>query len=84
MKGYLSRSGLRERLEQTGVIDEWARLVGAQIARVTSPERVSQDGTLFVKVSSAAWMQELQLMTPTVLAKLREKTKAIKQIRYHC
>ena len=84
MKGYLSRSGLRERLEQTGVIDEWARLVGAQIARVASPERVSQDGTLFVKVSSAAWMQELQLMTPTVLAKLREKTKAIKQIRYHC
>jgi len=84
MKGYLSRSGLRERLEQTGVIDEWARLVGAQIARVASPERVSQDGTLFVKVSSAAWMQELQLMTPTILAKLREKTKAIKQIRYHC
>jgi len=84
MKGYLSRAGLRERMEQTGVIDEWSRLVGAQIAKVTTPERVSQDGTLFVKVSSSAWMQELQLMAPTILAKLREKTKAIKAIRYHC
>ena len=84
MKGYLSRSGLRERLEQTGVIEEWARLVGPQIAQVTEPERVTKDGTLFVRVASAAWMQELQLMTPAVLAQLRGRSKAIKGIRYHC
>ncbi len=84
MKGYLSRSGLRERLEQSGVIEEWARLVGPQIARVTEPERVTKDGTLFVRVASAAWMQELQMMTPAVLAQLRERSKAIKGIRYHC
>ena len=80
MKGYLSRSGLRERLEQTGVLEEWPRLVGTQIAKVTSPQSVTKDGTLFVRVASAAWMQELQLMTPTVLARLGERSKAIKRI----
>ena len=80
MKGYLSRSGLRERLEQSGVLEEWPRLVGPQIARVTSPQSVTKDGTLFVGVASAAWMQELQLMTPTVLARLGERSKAIKRI----
>ena len=80
MKGYLSRAGLRERLEQSGVIEEWPRLVGAQIAKVTAPESVTRDGTLFVRVASAAWMQELQLMTPTVLARLGERSKTIKRI----
>jgi predicted nucleic acid-binding Zn ribbon protein len=84
MKGYLSRAGLKDRLEQSGVIEDWAGLVGPQIARVTEPERVTKDGTLYVRVASAAWMQELQLMTPTVLARLRERSKAIKEIRYHC
>ena len=84
MKGYISRAGLKSRMEQTGVIEDWDRLVGTQIARVTVPERITKEGTLFVRVASAAWMQELQLMTPTVLAKLRERTTAIKEIRYHC
>ena len=82
MKGYFSRAGLRERLEQSGVIEEWPKLVGAQIAQVTTPDRVTRDGVLFVRVASAAWMQELQLMAPTVLARLREKSKAIKQIAW--
>ena len=80
MKGYLSRSGLRDRLEQTGVLEAWPDLVGPQIARVTAPQTVTKDGTLFVGVASAAWMQELQLMTPTVLARLGERSKAIKRI----
>ena len=84
MKGYLSRAGLKDRLEQSGVIEDWAGLVGAQIAKVTEPERVTKDGILYVRVGTAAWMQELQLMTPTVLARLRERSKAIKEIRYHC
>ena len=78
--GYLSRAGLRERLQQTKVLDDWPTLVGPQIAKVTTPQGVTQDGTLFVGVASAAWMQELQLMTPTVLAKLREGGKGIKKI----
>ena len=80
MKGYLSRSGLRERLEQTDVIEAWPRLVGPQIAKVATPQSIARDGTLFVRVATAAWMQELQLMTPIVLARLGERSKAIKRI----
>ena len=84
MKGYLSRAGLKSRIEQTGVIEDWDRLVGPQIARVTVPERITKEGILFVRVASAAWMQELQLMSPTVLGRLRERSMGIKEIRYHC
>lgn len=67
---YVSRSGLAARLAQAGVIPEWSRLVGPQIAAVTWPERVAADGTLFVRVATSSWMTELQLMTPEIMARL--------------
>jgi predicted nucleic acid-binding Zn ribbon protein len=41
---------------------------------------VTRDGTLFVAVGSAAWAQELQLMSPTILAALGRRGKRIKRI----
>lgn len=73
MDRYLARAGLDERLEQAAVIEEWARLVGPQIAGVTTPDRVGADGTLFVRVTTAAWAQELQMQSVEVLKKLRSK-----------
>jgi predicted nucleic acid-binding Zn ribbon protein len=67
---YVSRSGLAARLSQAEVIPDWTRLVGPQIAAVTRPERVAADGTLFVRVATSAWMTELQLMTPDIMARL--------------
>jgi len=67
---YVTRSGLAARLAQAEVIPEWAKLVGPQIAAVTRPERVGADGTLFVRVATSAWMTELQLMTPQIMARL--------------
>ena len=78
--GYLARAGLDERLKQAAVIGEWPELVGPQIAQVTEPESIARDGTLFVKVATAAWAQELQMQTPMVLAKLREGGRRIKRI----
>ena len=78
--GYLARSGLEQRVRQASVIEEWARLVGPQVSRVTEPESIAQDGTLFVKVATPAWAQELQLQTPMVLARLREGGRPIKRI----
>src|SRR5207245_1120532 len=66
LRGYLARSGLGKRLGQAQVIPEWPDLVGPQIAAVASPESVSPDGTLFVRVVTSAWMNELQLMTPEI------------------
>ena len=65
---YFQRHGIKKRMEQASVVPEWAELVGAQIAEVTTPREVRRDGTLVVAVKSAAWMQELQLMEPTIRA----------------
>ncbi|MGH7753323.1 MAG: DUF721 domain-containing protein [Gemmatimonadales bacterium] len=76
LEGYLKRTGLAKRLEQTAVIPEWPELVGAPIAAVTEPERVTADGTLFVQVATHAWMNELQLMTPQILAAINRRRTA--------
>jgi len=70
LEAYLARSGLAPRLKQAQVIPEWPRLVGPQIAAVTQPESVAPDGTLFVRVATSAWMNELQLMTPEIMARV--------------
>ena len=77
---YIKRSGLKRRLDQASVIPEWPELVGPQIAEVTTPLSVGPDGTLFVSVTSAAWMQELQLMSADILRRLGERGKKIKRI----
>ncbi len=78
--GYLARSGLKQRVDQASVVAEWPELVGPQVARVTIPDAVTGDGTLFVRVRSTAWMQELQLLSPTVLAQLAKRGKRIRRI----
>lgn len=80
LSSYFARSGLKRRLEQASVIPDWPDLVGPQIAEVTRPLAVTRDGTLFVAVGSAAWAQELQLMSPTILAQLGKRGRKIKRI----
>jgi predicted nucleic acid-binding Zn ribbon protein len=70
LRGYLARAGLGPRLAQAQVVSDWPALVGPQIAAVTAPEQVGQDGTLLVRVATSAWMNELQLMTPQILARV--------------
>ena len=84
LDSYLARSGLGRRLAQAQVIPEWPRLVGPQIAAVTAPESVSPDGTLFVRVATSAWMNELQLMAPEIMARVNAGRGAgrIKTIRW--
>lgn len=67
---YLAQRGLAERVEQAGVIPEWPRLVGEQIAAVTEPQSISANGTLFVAVTTNAWMNELSLLEPELLRSL--------------
>jgi predicted nucleic acid-binding Zn ribbon protein len=50
----------------------WDDAVGPQIARRAQPVRL-RGRTLVVAVSSAPWMQELQLLKPTVLAELNRR-----------
>jgi predicted nucleic acid-binding Zn ribbon protein len=84
LAGYLKTAGLSERVGQAAVVDAWPALVGERIAHAAAPESVAPDGTLFVRVASSAWRQELSLMTPEVLALINTNrtTGRIKRIRW--
>lgn len=81
---FLTESGLAGRVDQAGVVPEWAQLVGPQIAAVTEPRSVSANGTLFVAVTTNAWMTELSLLEPELLRSLNGKPDRapIKRIRW--
>ena len=83
LASYLRQSGFSKRMQQAGIIEEWANLVGPQIAAVTAPESVTPDGVLRVRVATAPWANELSLMTPKILARLNAgRTGRVKEIRW--
>ena len=71
---FLKESKLEARVEQASVVPEWELLVGKQISRVTKPISVTADGTLFIAVTTNAWMTELSLMEPQLLRALNAKS----------
>ena len=71
LKKSLKRLDLSPKLEEYGVWPIWNEIVGATIARNAQPEKI-RNGTLFVKVSSPTWMQELQYMKEMILEKLNQ------------
>jgi predicted nucleic acid-binding Zn ribbon protein len=84
LAGVLKNSGVAARIEQAGIIPEWATLVGAQIATVTIPQSIAADGTLFVAVTTNAWMMELSMMEPELLRALntKEGRAPVRKIRW--
>ena len=81
---FLAQRGLSARVDQAGIIPEWPQLVGDQIAAVTDPRSVSANGTLFVSVTTNAWMNELSLLEPELLRLLNARSGRIpiKRIRW--
>ena len=83
LQSWLKQSGMSKRLQQAGVVEQWAELVGPQISAVTAPEAVTPDGVLRVRVATAAWANELSLMTPRILARINAgRTGRVKEIRW--
>jgi hypothetical protein len=72
------------RLAEYSVWPIWNDMVGDIIARNAQPEKIRQ-GTLFVKVSSHVWMQQLQYMKDTIADKLNQKLgcEAVKNIFFY-
>jgi predicted nucleic acid-binding Zn ribbon protein len=81
---FLEQAGIRARVEQAAVVPEWPKLVGSQIAAVTEPISVTADGVLFVAVRTHAWMSELSLMEPELLASLNREggRQPVRKIRW--
>ncbi len=79
---YFGRHGLVRRINQASIVNDWTKLVGEQVASISEPDSVDRNGTLRVRVESAAWLQELQLMSPTIIKDLALKGKRIKRIHW--
>jgi predicted nucleic acid-binding Zn ribbon protein len=83
LTSYLKQAGLTKRVQQAGILEEWAELVGPQIAAVTAPESVTPDGVLRVRVATAPWATELSMMSPKILARLNAgRSGRVKEIRW--
>ena len=84
MAEVLAQKGMTARIAQVGAMDDWATAVGAQIASVTEPLSVTADGVLWVRVTTAAWMNELSLLSPTLLQRLNAVPgrAPVKQLRF--
>src|SRR3989442_9698225 len=74
LKHSLKRLDLSGRLSEYGVWPIWNEIVGSTIARNAQPEKI-RNGTLFVKVTSPIWMQQLQYMKNMIADKLNQRLK---------
>ena len=81
---FLKPKGLRDRVIQANAIDDWPNVVGPQISKVTEALKITPDGTLFVAVTTNAWMNELSLMEPELIRVLNIHASArrVKKIRF--
>jgi predicted nucleic acid-binding Zn ribbon protein len=73
LEAFLKERGLDARVRRNAILFEWAGLVGPQIAGVTTPRTITEDGVLFVGVQTHAWMTELSLMEAQLLAKINAR-----------
>ncbi|MBE0598149.1 MAG: DUF721 domain-containing protein, partial [Desulfuromonadales bacterium] len=67
----LRRQGLEAKMKEYRAWQIWDQAVGPQIAARARPVRI-REGVLEVRVEQAAWMQQLQLLKPKILAKVNE------------
>jgi hypothetical protein len=65
----LKRREVFVHFEDQKLLEIWRQSVGPQIATRTHPENINR-GTLFVKVSTSVWMQELQYMKKEIIEKI--------------
>jgi predicted nucleic acid-binding Zn ribbon protein len=60
---------------------EWKLAVGPRIADRAHPVSLER-GVLLVKVTSSAWANELQMLAPELVARLRVRGHAVDQLRF--
>ena len=60
LEDVIDRLGVREKVDEARVVECWAEVAGPQIRKVTESAWMKGE-TLYVKISSAAWRQELHM-----------------------
>lgn len=70
VRDLLRGRGMEEKMRDYRAWQVWDEVVGPQIAARARPSRI-RDGVLEVRVDQPVWMQQLQLMKPAILTRLR-------------
>jgi predicted nucleic acid-binding Zn ribbon protein len=73
VEAVLSDRGYLTPCKELSVVRAWPELVGKRLADITECTRVDQ-GTLFVRVSSAPWRQEISFMKHHLVSKIHKET----------
>ena len=83
LSSVLRELGIGQKIKQLNALELWNDVVGEQIARVTSPERIER-GQLVVRVSKAPWRNELMFLKKEIIAKLNNALgeEIVKDIRF--
>lgn len=76
--------GLYERYKRSEIIASWKDIVGEQVARVSTAERVVGK-RLFVHVSDSTWRHELHFRKKEIIYKVNRfiGMSAIEDIKFH-
>jgi predicted nucleic acid-binding Zn ribbon protein len=83
MSPLLKRLGLGDGDRQMDIFRRWSDIVGDAVARNTQPTKFSR-GVLTVSVSSPAWLHNLSMMKPQILANLKRElqSSAVKDVKF--
>ena len=79
----IDRLGLRQGIDEARIVEAWSVIAGPQINSVTDQSWV-KSGTLYVRLTSAIWRQELHLRHSEWLGRLNRElgSEAVKAIRF--
>ncbi len=71
LERVLRRRGLDKQLEHQRLVEDWPRVVGPGLARVTRARSVRY-GVLVVEVPSSAWAMELNLRRRQIMERVND------------
>jgi len=71
LQGVLKKHNISFDPEEQRLHEVWHKAVGPQISAQTRPDRLRRN-TLFVKVSSSAWMQQLHNLKTEIIEKFNQ------------
>ena len=67
----LALLGLQDRMQERGVLGQWPKIVGEEIAAHSQAVDI-REGVLILEAEHGAWRQELTMLMPRIMEKFNE------------
>ena len=83
LRTVIDNLGLRRGIEEARIIQAWSAIAGPRINNITDQSWV-KSGTLYVRLTSAIWRQELHLRHGEWLGRLNKElgSESVKAIKF--